>query len=72
MKTCSMNMFLEELNPWLSSEYLHKAVTDGKGHFTIYFLDGTKNSYAVNDCNEMQINDLMETLKKNGIHIERQ
>jgi hypothetical protein len=70
MKSCSLNNFIEEINPWLDQKYIHKALTDGKGNFIIYFLDGTKNTYAINDCNEKQVLHLLHDLKEKGITIE--
>ena len=70
MKTCSLDNFLEELKPWLSSDYLYKAVSDGNGHFIIHFLDGTKNTYDIDDCNEEQIEHLIVALENEGILVE--
>lgn len=70
MKTCSLENFLKEMNPWLSSEYLYKAVYDGKGNFVIHFLDGTKNSYQVSDCNKSQIEHIIDRLLDIGIQVE--
>ena len=70
MKTCSLSYFLEELAPWLSSRYIHRAVADGKGHFALHFLDGTKNIYIIDDCNEQQIEHLITDLEKEGIRVE--
>ena len=52
MKECSLNGFLKEINPWLDKKFIHSAETNGKGHFILHFLDGTKHDYAINDCNE--------------------
>ena len=70
MKNCSLNNFLEEINPWLNKEFIHRAFTDGKGKFILYFLDGTKNTYAINDCNERQVVKILQDLKALGIATE--
>lgn len=70
MKKCSLNNFLEEINPWLDRKYLRKAVTDGKGTFILYFLDGTKHSYKIDDCNEKQVVTILHNLEAEGIQVE--
>ena len=70
MKQCSLNNFLEEISPWLSSDYIRKAETNGKDHFVLHFLDGTKHDYLINDCNEAQVNKIMSDLKEQGIKVE--
>ena len=70
MESCSINDFLEEINPWLNAQYIKKASTDKAGHFILHFLDGTKNIYAVDDCNERQILNVLKDLKIMGIRTE--
>ena len=70
MKNCSLNNFLEEINPWLDRKYVHRAFTDGKGKFVIFFLDGTKNTYSIDDCNAEQVVTVLKDLESRGIHIE--
>jgi len=70
MKSCSLNKFLDEISPWLDRKYIHKALTDGKGNFIIYFLDGTKNTYTIDDCNEKQILHILHSLEEKGIAVE--
>lgn len=33
MKTCTLNDFLEELNPWLDKDYIKEVEVNDKGHF---------------------------------------
>ena len=69
MKECSLNGFLEEINPWLDSKYIRSAETNGKGHFVLHFLDGTKHDYVINDCDEQQVEEIMKKLKVQGINV---
>jgi len=55
MGTCSLNDFLEELNPWLDKDYIKEVNVDDKGHFILFFRDGMKNVYSINDCNKSQV-----------------
>jgi hypothetical protein len=70
MKQCSLNKFLDEINPWLDSQYIHNAETNGKDHFILYFLDGTKHDYRIEDCNEKQVKAIILDLKAKGIAVE--
>lgn len=70
MKTCSLNSFLEELTPWLAKEYIREAGLDDKGHFVLYFTDGTRNVYQIDDCNASQIKSVLKDLKGKGILIK--
>lgn len=72
MKACSLNSFLEEINPWLDEKYIRSAETNGTGHFILHFLDGTKHDYAINDCNEEQVQDVLKKLKAQGITVTNQ
>ena len=47
METCSLNDFLEELNPWLDKDYIKEVHVDDKGHSILYFRDGMKNAHGV-------------------------
>ena len=69
MKECSLNRFLEEINPWLDSQYIRSAEANDKGHFVLHFLDGTKHDYAISDCNTEQVKEITEKLKAQGIKI---
>lgn len=67
MKTCSLNDFLQELNPWLDNDHIKEAFIDEKGHFALIFKDGMKNVYDIDDCNKEQIRAIIEDLRAKGI-----
>ena len=69
MKTCSLNEFMEEIRPWLDRDYIRGAHLDDKGRFVLYFLDGMKNVYQIDDCNKSQIESVILDLKKKGIPV---
>jgi hypothetical protein len=69
MKTCSLNDFMAEINPWLDKDYIKEAHLDDKGHFILQFRDGMKNVYHIDDCNEAQIRKVLSDLKKKGIQV---
>ena len=70
MKTCSLNDFMEEINPWLDTDYIKEAHIDSKGHFVLLFRDGMKNVYYIDDCNEDQIKGVMKDLKSRKIPVK--
>ena len=70
MKQCSLNDFLEELKPWLDTNHIRSAEVSGNERFTLYFLDGMKNVYQIDDCNEKQIRAVVSDLKKRGIAVK--
>jgi hypothetical protein len=67
MKTCSLVDFMEELKPWLDSDYIRKAYLNKNGHFVMQFLDGVKNVYQIDDCTKAQLKTILADLKKKGI-----
>lgn len=71
MKECSLNSFLEEINPWLESKYIRMAETDAIDRFTIHFYDGTKHNYLISDCEKEQIESIFEKLKSKGIKMQK-
>jgi hypothetical protein len=70
MKTCSLNDFMEEIKPWLDTDHIREAQLDDKGHFILHFLDGMKNVYYIDDCNEAQIKGVLKDLKSKGIKVK--
>ena len=70
MKTCSLNDFMQEINPWLDKDYIRGAHLDDKGHFVLEFVDGMRNVYYIDDCNEAQIKGVMQDLKSKGITVK--
>ena len=69
MKTCSLNDFMQEIGPWLDKGHIKEAFIDNKGHFVLVFLDGMKNVYYIDDCNEAQIKGVLNDLKSKGIAV---
>lgn len=67
MKQCSLHDFMEELKPWLDKDHIRNAELSGGNKFIIYFLDGMKNVYQIDDCNEKEIAAVVADLKKKGI-----
>ena len=70
MKTCSLNDFMAEINPWLDKDYIREAHLDDNGHFVLQFLDGTKNVYHIDDCNKDQVKGVLKNLKTKGIPVK--
>ena len=70
MKQCSLDDFMGELKPWLDKNHILCAELHGEDQLIIYFLDGMKNVYQINDCNEKQILAVLSDLKKLGIAVK--
>jgi len=69
MNTCTFADFMQALEPWLNGEYLQHARFDDKGNFTLFFVNGGKKVYHVDDCTAVQVKDTVELIKKNGIPV---
>ena len=67
MKECSLHDFIKEMKPWLNDSYIQMAQVDDQSRFTLYFVDGTRNVYQVDDCNRSQIVDVLKQLQSKGI-----
>lgn len=70
MKQCSLHDFMEELKPWLDTNHIRSAELSGGSQLTLYFLDGMKNVYRIDDCDESQIRAVVSDLKKKGIAVK--
>ena len=70
MKTCGLSDFMESLKPWLSSSYLQKASLDEKGQFVLIFTDGIREVYRIDGCEEDQLRQLLEDMKREGVQVE--
>jgi hypothetical protein len=70
MKTCSFADFMHTLDPWLNDNYIRKAYLDGKGNFTLLFVDGGGQSYQIDDCTKDKIDNIIEAMKKRGIPVD--
>ena len=71
METCSLNSFIDDLKPWLSGDYIQKAVIEEDGRFTLYLLNGTMNIYKIDDCTKDQVEQVCADLIQKGITVER-
>ena len=67
MKTCSLNDFMAELRPWLDKDHIRAAELQEDGRLVVYFLDGMKNVYTIDDCSREQVVAVLADLKKKGI-----
>lgn len=70
MKTCSMNDFINELKPWLDTAYIRAARVNEEGRFEIFFTDGTRNVYLIDDCSRSQAEAILKDLKGMGITVD--
>jgi len=70
-KSCSLNDFMEELTPWLDREHVKNAHIDGEGRLVLFFLDGMRHVYDINDCNSSQVEKVLSNLRERGIGVER-
>jgi hypothetical protein len=61
---------MEEIKPWLDTDHIRSAHLDDKGHFVLHFLDGMKNVYYIDDCNEAQVKAILKDLKSKGIPVK--
>ncbi|HET98309.1 MAG TPA: hypothetical protein ENN98_06410 [Desulfurivibrio alkaliphilus] len=70
MRTCSLQDFMAELEPWLDSDHIRSAELDQHGHLILHFLDGMKNVYEISDCNRQQIGEVLSNLRQRGIPVQ--
>ena len=69
MSTCSLNDFMRALEPWLSDNYIRKAYLNKKGDFVLHFMDNVSDVYRLDDCNEMQIREILLNLESRGVAV---
>ena len=72
MPTCRINDFLKILRPWLDRDYIRKVYLDNQDQLVLYFADGGQNTYRIDDCNQAQLNELLDEIKQKEIPIEKQ
>lgn len=70
MKTCSLNHFMEAMQPWLADDYLRSVRLDASGQVVLEFTDGVQNVYAIDDCSRDQVKAVLQDLTTRGIHVE--
>lgn len=69
MKSCNLTDFMQELKPWLDNDHIKEVSLDHKGHLVLLFRDGIRNVYAIDDCNQNQIEAVLQDLKDKGIAV---
>jgi hypothetical protein len=69
VKTCNLDDFLQELNPWLSGDYIREVYLDEKGQVVVMFLDGVRNGYHIDDCTQAQVKEALSDLKEKGLAV---
>lgn len=69
MKNCKMNDFMQELAPWLDSDYIREARKDAEGHVVLLFQDGVENVYHIEDCTGEQVDGILKDLQARGITV---
>ena len=67
--SCSLNDFMEEMAPWLDSDYIREARVDERGNVVLLFQDGVTNVYRIDDCSREQVEKVLKELKDRGIGI---
>ncbi len=67
MKTCSLDDFMTEMQPWLDNDHIRKAYINEDGHFILKFRDGMKNVYNIDDCSRDHIEEILKDLAGRGI-----
>lgn len=67
MKTCSLDDFMNEMQPWLDREHIRKAYMNEQGHFVIQFEDAMEKVYNIDDCNREHIEEILKDLAGKGI-----
>lgn len=66
-KSCSLQDFMEELNPWLDRDHIRKVQIDGDGRLVLFFFDGMRHVYDITDCNRAQVDEVLASLQAKGI-----
>ena len=70
MKTCSLNDFMKELNPWLDKDHIRAVTLNPDGQLVVYFMDHMKNVYEIDDCNRDQVREVLADLRQKGVAVE--
>jgi hypothetical protein len=69
MTSCSFIDFIQVLKPWLNDNYIKQARIAAGGKFTIMFVDGGQQEYHVADCSASDLEEAIQLLGANGVHI---
>jgi hypothetical protein len=67
MKTCSLDDFMAEMQPWLDTDHLRNAHLNEHGHFVLQFQDGMQKVYDIDDCNLEHVRKILKDLAARGI-----
>jgi len=70
MKQCSLNNFIASLGPWLDNNYIRSVSIDHKGHVTLFFMDGIRDTYDITDCDRSQVLKVCKDLSRSGIPVK--
>jgi hypothetical protein len=62
---------MQAIRPWLNDSYIKRTCFNGKGNFTIMFVDGGQKVYQVDGCTEKQLEDVFELMKENGVPVSK-
>ncbi|MDH3329133.1 MAG: hypothetical protein OEM01_07875 [Desulfobulbaceae bacterium] len=69
MKSCSLEHFMESLEPWLDNNYIRSVNLDRKGRITFFFIDGVSDTYEITDCDVSHIKRVCKDLSTRGIPV---
>ena len=71
MNTCKFNDFIQMLKPWLNDDYVREVGLGIEGKVTLWFTDGGYQTYQIDDCSSMQLENAIAQIKKHGIQVVR-
>ena len=69
MQSCSLELFMEKLRPWLDREYVREVHVNDEGQLVMRFTDGTQDVYAIEDCGRERLRPVLADLKEKGISV---
>jgi beta-lactam-binding protein with PASTA domain len=72
MTSCAFIDFIQVLKPWLNDNYIKQAQITAEGKFTILFVDGGQQEYQVTDCSASDLEEAIQLLSSNGVHITKE
>lgn len=62
---------MQVFKPWLNRDYIRKAYLDANGDLRLMFVDGGEKAFRISDCNQTQLNDILQDLIRNGVPTEK-
>ncbi len=69
MKKCSLDHFVESLNPWLDEKYIRSVTLDKEGRVTFTFMDKVSDTYEITDCDRSRVKKVCDDLAARGISV---